>query len=132
MPRCMRGAVSMKMSRSTRMTSTSGMMLISDRLVPMRALLPVPSVDSSLNAIFRARRRLGGRTRENVEEIHGEAVHLRRPVLHPVDEEVVAHDGGDGRAETGGGGDEGLRDTGGHDREAGRSLLADAVERAHH
>src|SRR5215831_7076184 len=118
MPRCMRGAVSMKMRRSTRMTSTSGMMLISDRLVPMRALLPVPSDDSSLNAIFRARGLLGGWTREDVEEVQSEAVHLRRPVLHTVDEEVITHDGGDGRAETGGGRDQGLRDTGRHDREA--------------
>ncbi len=36
MPRYMSGAVSMKMRRSTRMTSTSGMMLISDMVPPMR------------------------------------------------------------------------------------------------
>src|SRR5882724_3416970 len=129
-PRCISGAVSMKMRSRTRITSTSGMILISARLVPIREFPPPPE-DSSLNAIFGRDRRLGHGTRQEVEEIEGEAFHLRRPVLHAVDEVVVAHDRGNGGAEAGGGGDQGLGDAGGDDGEARRALLPDAVEGAH-
>src|ERR1041385_6405775 len=103
-PRCMSGAVSMKISSSTRMTSTSGMMLISDSVAPTRDSALPPSADWSLKAIFGGHARgLGRRTREAVQEIEAEALHLRRPVLHPVDEEVVRHDRGNRRAQPGGG-----------------------------
>src|SRR5262245_45991759 len=101
-PRYIMGAVSMKMRRSTSTTSTSGMMLISASDVPIRR--PSPG-SSNLNAIFGGAPQLG-RAAEDVQEIEGEAVHLGGPVLHAVDEVVVADDGGDGRAEAGRGGDE--------------------------
>src|SRR5262245_36200660 len=129
-PRCIRGAVSMKISRRTRITSTSGMMLISESVGPIREAPPPPSVESSLNAIFDPRG-LGRRSRENVEQVEGEPLHLRGPVLHAVDEEVVRHDGRDGRAEPGSGRDERLRDTRGDDGEARRALLPDPVEGGH-
>src|SRR5262245_52436103 len=125
-PRYIMGAVSMKMRRSTSTTSTSGMMLISARDVPIRR--PSPG-SSNLNAIFGGAQ-LGGAA-EDVQQIEGEAVHLGGPVLHAVDEVVVADDGRDGRPEAGGGGDEGLRDAGRDDGEARRPLLADPVEGRH-
>src|SRR5688572_2940036 len=93
MPRYIMGAVSMKMSRRTSTTSTNGMMLISDSEVPMRR---DASVDSSLNAIFLRRTcHLRNGAAHHVEQVEHEAVHLGRPVLHAVDEVVVADDGGD-------------------------------------
>src|SRR5262245_54664335 len=106
MPRYIIGAVSMKMSRRTSTTSTSGMMLISDRDELVR---PPPSAGSGLNILGRPRDPRGGPAQE-VEEVQHEAIHLGGPVADPVDEEVVAHDGRDGRAESGGGGDERLGD----------------------
>src|SRR5919108_3246407 len=97
MPRYIIGAVSMKMSSSTSTTSTSGMMLISASDVPTRRS---PSGAPTLNAIFR-RPQLRRRTREHVEQVQHEAVHLRGPVPHAVDEVVVADDRGNGRCETG-------------------------------
>src|SRR5262245_34553728 len=126
MPRYIIGAVSMKMRRSTRTTSTSGMMLISARDGAMRAPLPV----SALNAIFRLARQLRGAA-HHVEEVEHERVHFRRPVLHAVDEEVVGHDRRDGGAEAGRRRDEGLGDARRDDRETRRALRADAVEGGH-
>src|SRR5215470_7723861 len=126
-PRYIMGAVSMKMRRSTSTTSTRGMMLISASDVPIRRLSPA---SSTLNAIFGGTSELG-RAAERIQEIEGEDVHLGGPVLHAVDEVVVADDGGDGRAQTGRGGDERLRDAGRHHGQARRALLTDAVEGRH-
>ena len=52
MPRYIMGAVSMKMRRSTKTTSTSGMMLISASVEPVR---PPPSAGSGLNILRRPR-----------------------------------------------------------------------------
>src|SRR5204863_9306381 len=71
MPRYIIGAVSMKMSSSTRTTSTSGMMLISASDVPTRRPLPP---DSKLNAIFAGELRHGAR--DEIEEVHRESLHL--------------------------------------------------------
>src|SRR2546426_8239131 len=98
MPRYIIGAVSMKIRSRTSTTSTSGMMLISARLVPMRR---APPGGPALNAIFRGPRQLRRRTAQEVEHVEGESLHLRRPVLHPVDEVVVADDGRNGGAEAG-------------------------------
>src|SRR5207237_3141071 len=106
MPRYIIGAVSMKMSRSTRTTSTSGMMLISASEVPRRR----ESEASVLNAIFGGPRHLGDRTAHDVEQVEREAVHLRGPVLHAIDEVVVANDGGNGGGEAGGRRHQRLRD----------------------
>src|SRR5262245_36804701 len=85
-PRCMSGAVSMKIRSSTRITSTSGMMLISDSEEPIRDSADPLAEGSSLNAIFDPRG-LGHRPREQIQEVEAEALHLRGPVLHPVHEE---------------------------------------------
>src|SRR5262249_14992364 len=130
MPRYIIGAVSMKMSKRTSTTSTNGMMLISASEVPT---LREPSASSSLNAIFDGARDLGaGRgTRQQIEDVESEAIHLGRPVLDAIDEVVVADDGGDCRAETERGGDQCLGDARRHHGEGGRPLLPDAVEGRH-
>src|SRR5438105_7218649 len=93
MPRYIMGAVSMKMSSSTSTTSTSGMMLISARLDPMRR---EPSGEPVLNAIFfHGPSELGRRTAQEVQHVQRESFHLSRPMLHAVDEIVVADDGRD-------------------------------------
>src|SRR5262245_6327468 len=91
MPRYIMGAVSMKIRSRTSTTSTSGMMLISASVGPIRRL----SLLSRLNAIFGAAGDLGGVPGQEVQELEREALHLRRPVLHAVDEIVVADDGRD-------------------------------------
>src|SRR5512138_109525 len=98
MPRYIIGAVSMKISSSTSTTSTSGMMLISASVAPMRR--PSPPPVSRLNAIFP--RELGDRARDEIEQVHRDPFHLRGPVLHAVDEEVVRDDRRDGGREAGG------------------------------
>src|SRR2546422_8978848 len=128
MPRYIIGAVSMKIRSRTSTTSTSGMMLISARLVPMRR---APPGGPALNAIFRRPRQLGRRTAQEVEHVEGESLHLRRPVLHPVDEVVVADDGRDGGAEAGRRRHERLRNAWRYHGEARRALRADAVEGIH-
>src|SRR2546422_5750068 len=86
-PRYIMGAVSMKMSSRTSTTSTSGMMLISARFVPIRRALDDSSI---LNAIFGGSSDLG-RAAEEIEQIQREAFHLYGPVLHALDEVVVAN-----------------------------------------
>src|SRR2546428_6856716 len=96
MPRYIMGAVSMKISSRTSTTSTSGMMLISARLAPIRR---GPCDSSSLNAIFGGASHFGSGPAQKVEEVQREALHLHGPVLHAVDEVVVPDDGGDRGAE---------------------------------
>src|SRR5881396_709720 len=124
MPRYIIGAVSMKISRSTSTTSTSGMMLISARLVPMRR---GPSDGSVVNAMASARPWRG--PAQEIQEVEREAVHLRGPAFHTIHEVVVADDGRDRGAEARGRCDQRLRDPRRDDRQARRALLADAVKR---
>src|SRR6202008_2316894 len=101
-PRYIMGAVSMKISSRTSTTSTSGMMLISARLVPIRR---GPWDSSALNiAAGSARLRRGAA--QQIEEVHREAFHLDGPVLHAVDEIVVPDDGRNRGAEAGRGRDQ--------------------------
>src|SRR3989440_7048022 len=127
-PRYITGAVSMKISRRTRPTSTSGMSLVWARRFPMRR---VPPGGPTLNAIFRGPRELGRGAAQEVEHVEREPLHLRRPVLDAIDEVVVADDGRDGRAEPGRRGHQRLRDSGRDHREAGRTLRPDTVEGVH-
>src|SRR2546422_611197 len=121
MPRYIMGAVSMKISSRTSTTSTSGMILISARLVPIRRVLDHSSV---LNAIFGGASQLGGRSAQKVEEVQREAFHLDGPVLHAVDEVVVPDDGGNRGAEPRGCRHQRLGDPRRDDGEACRSLRA--------
>src|SRR5215813_9515825 len=128
MPRYIIGAVSRKISSSTSTTSTSGMMLISARLVPIRR---PPSDGPALNAIFRGPRKLRRRPAEHIQHVERKPVHLGCPMLHTIDEVVVADDGRDGSTQACGRGDERLRDAWRDDREARRALRADAMEGVH-
>jgi hypothetical protein len=53
MPRCMSGAVTIKMISMTSMTSTSGMTLISESEVPTRATRPRRALDKPTGSLFR-------------------------------------------------------------------------------
>src|SRR5712692_6085178 len=68
---------------------------------------------------------------QDVQELEHEAVHLRRPALAAVDEEVIGHDRRNGRAEARRRGDQGLGNARGDHGEIGGALLADVVEGAH-
>src|SRR5437899_3323771 len=127
-PRYIMGAVSMKISSRTSTTSTSGMMLISARFVPIRR---APCGSSNLNAIFGDASHLGGGAAQEVEEVHREAFHLDGPVLHAVDEVVVSDDGRDRGAEPSGRRDQRLGDARRDHGEARRALSADPVKRRH-
>src|SRR4030095_8907148 len=91
-PRYIMGAVSMKIRSRTSTTSTSGIMLISARLVLIRR---GPCGSSALN-IVAGSACVGGGAAQQIQEIHREAFHLDGPVLHAIDEVVVADDGGGG------------------------------------
>src|SRR2546427_12108797 len=90
MPRYIIGAVSMKIRSRTSTTSTSGMMLISERLVPMRR---APPGGPELNAIFCVPRQRRRRTTQVGVDVECESQHSRRQVLHPVDEDIHDVDG---------------------------------------
>src|SRR5262245_54950118 len=128
MPRYIMGAVSMKMSSSTRTTSTRGMTLIS------ASVLRVPAASapaSALIAILEGLRAPYEPALDQVGQLEPEVVHLRGPVTYPPDEVVVANDRRDRRREPGRGGDQRARDPRGDDRQARRSLRADGLERVH-
>src|SRR5438552_10895949 len=116
----------MKISSSTSTTSTSGMMLISASDAPTGRRPPAPG--PTLNAIFGRPRGLGRRPREPVEQLQREPLHLRRPVLDPVDEVVVGHDRRNRRPEPRRRRDQRLGDARRHHRQARRALLADPLE----
>src|SRR5436309_11297588 len=126
MPRYIMGAVSMKMSKSTRTTSTSGMTLISARALRVR---PAPSPPASvLIAILERLRRADQPALDQVRQLEREVVHLRGPVADLADEVVVADDGGDGREQTGRGRHQRLRDARRHHGQAGGALSPDGLE----
>src|SRR2546430_15791958 len=88
-PRYIIGAVSMKISRRTRTTSTSGMMLISARLVPMRRAAPGGPTP---NALFRGARELGRGAAPGGEHVERGPLPLPRPALDAVVDRGVDDD----------------------------------------
>src|SRR5512139_2173599 len=99
------GAVTMKMMRSTSITSTSGVTLISAMILRSPAR-PDPVIATGSHPL--------GLALEEVDEIGVEAVHPVQDHPDAVQDIVVRHDGRNGRGEAGRRGDEGLRDAGGH------------------
>src|SRR4030042_1389613 len=89
MPDCIIGAVTMKMTRRTSMTSIKGVTLISESEVPIRPLFD-GNRDCGLNAIESV---------GDVQEFQGEILHLGDQVFDPVEEMIVGDDGRDGREE---------------------------------
>jgi hypothetical protein len=65
---------------------------------------------------------------DGVEELAAEVVHACGELAEAGGELVVAHDGGDGDDEAGGGGDEGFRDARGDGAEGGGAFCTEAVE----
>src|SRR2546428_10706998 len=92
MPVCRSGAVIMKITRSTNITSTSGVTLISASAVCVRPLRPL----LLLNAITFNRLSL-----DEVEQSERKTVHLSRQNLDAVEVAVVAEDRGHRRRDAG-------------------------------
>src|SRR5512135_3866145 len=122
-PDCIMGAVTMKMTSRTSMTSTNGVTLISESEVPTCLR---PRDDDGRDWVLRAMEPLG-----DAQEFEGEVLHVGDEVLDPAEEVVVGDDGRHGREEPDGRGDEGLGDARGDDLEAGRAHGADADEGDH-
>src|SRR5512134_2533631 len=99
------GAVTMKMMRSTSITSTRGVTLISAIIRRSPSRLPVERA-IALHLVDVAF--------EEVDELDGEAVDPRRDRPDPVEEVVVRHDRGDRGRQAGRRRDQGFRDAGGH------------------
>src|SRR5258707_9914666 len=106
------GAVSMKITSSTRTTSTSGVMLMSASADCVRPLLAVKATDGLLNCGSQRRRRGGGDVLEGVQNFAGEVVHVRAEFADSRSELIVGDDGRDSDGDSGGCGDEGLGDAG--------------------
>jgi hypothetical protein len=115
MPDCSTGAVIMKMTSSTRTTSTSGVMLISasdERVWPLllvKATFCLPrwvrgSRPAAPRAPVRARER--GNLFQRVEQFPAEVVHSGSKHADARGELVVSDHGGDGDEEAGGRGDQ--------------------------
>src|ERR1017187_9649938 len=119
-PWCRSGAVTMKMTRSTSMTSTSGVTLMSEK---------ASASSSSLKAMRRPSS--GEVALGQVHELEGEVAHFRTRRAHPAAEVVVRDEGGNGRDEAGGGVDGGLGDPRRHHDDRRRALLGDLRERDH-
>src|SRR5512145_1798741 len=119
----MRGAVTMKMMRSTSITSTSGVTLIS-----LSVWRPPPPVDM---ATALSPRRPEEVAPDDVEEVVREVGHLAVEDPDLRREVVVGDDGRDGGEEADGGGDERLADGAGDGGEVGVPHPVDVVERVH-
>src|SRR5579859_7681674 len=115
----MSGAVTMKMTSSTSMTSTSGVTLMSARLVPADSSSP-PSAWRANAMVFSAHAAwLEEVPIDDVQEVAGEVLHLRGEHLNPVEEHVVEDDRRDRGEESDGGSDQGLGDPRGHRLDGG-------------
>src|SRR5215203_3397600 len=116
-PFCNMGVTTMKMINSTKQTSTRGVMLMSPRTALTRlGLLCLGSMLAPLAL------------HEEVDQLGGGLLHLDLKTLQHVGE-VVEHPGRrDGHAETEGGGDERLRDTGRDGADTTGAGERDAVE----
>src|SRR5664280_2030077 len=119
-PWCRRGAVTMKMTRSTSMTSTRGVTLMSEKAF---------ASSSSLKATCRPA--LGEVALGQVHELELEVAHLGARRAHLPAEVVVRDERGHRGDEAGGGVDEGFRDARRHDDDRRRALLGDLLERDH-
>src|SRR3990172_402453 len=115
------GAVTMKMMRSTSITSVRGTMLISDI---NRRSLPFPLANAIGLHLLQV-------ALEEVHELDGETVEARPDRPYPVQEEVVCHDRWDRGGQPGRGRDQRLGDTGGDRGERGAAGLGDARKGVH-
>src|SRR4030042_1075705 len=98
-PDCIIGAVTMKMTSRTSMTSMNGVTLISERWVPTCLLRE----EDCRDCVLRAMESLG-----DAQEFEGEVLHVGDQVLDPAEEVVVGDDGRHGGEEADGRGAEGL------------------------
>src|SRR5262245_14882396 len=119
-PVCRIGAVIMKITSSTSITSTSGVTLISANAVCVRPLLRPLLL---LNAIT-----FYSFTFDEVEQSKREAVHLNRQNLDAVEVAVVTEDRGHGRRNAGLRRDQRVGDARRHGLDRSRRRLSQSVE----
>src|SRR5690606_31370661 len=120
-PPCIIGAVIMKTMSSTIITSTSEVTLIS--ALRGRSPLPPPIPPMPPTAILD--QSFAG---HRADQLVGKSLELPGEEPHPVHEDVVAHDGGNGGREAGKSGHQRLRHTRRHRREVPRPARRDAGE----
>src|SRR5579875_3217885 len=113
MPDCSTGAVSMKITSSTSTTSTSGVMLMSDRELWVRPLLLVKAT-SGLPCFRLGIGALHGHLFHAVDQLAGKIVQTRTHIPDPGGELVISHHRRHGHNQTGSRGNQRLRDTGSH------------------
>src|SRR5579875_2728446 len=115
-PDCRMGAVSMKMTSSTSITSTKGVTLISESEVCVVPLGLVKAIGKQ--AFFRQQEQfhLSGRLCEislrHIQKLKGTFIQHAPKFFYAVKVMIVSNHGGDGGKEAGRSGDEGFRDTG--------------------
>src|SRR5258707_5135652 len=128
----------MKMRRSTRTTSTSGVMLISASAVWVCPFEEKAMARGPPSHLFRMLRRRGwgdhGCVFDGVEELAAEVVQAGCELAQTGGELVISDNRRDSDDEAGGGGDEGLRDAGGDGEEgccAGGDEAVEGVDDTH-
>src|ERR1700735_5423028 len=108
MPDCSTGAVTMKMIRSTSTTSTSGVMLISASEVRVWPELAVKAT----RGLPLHRFLFGADLFQAIQQFAGEVVHAGAELAQRSGELIVGDHCRDRDQQTGGGGDQGLRNSG--------------------
>src|ERR1700733_4439753 len=124
MPDCSTGAVTMKMISSTRITSTSGVMLISASEVRVWPELAVKATGGLPLHCFL----FGADFFQAVEQFAGEIVHAGTKLAQGSGELVVGDDGRNGHQQARGGSDQGFGYARRHRTQRGRAFGAQAVE----
>src|SRR5262245_22812821 len=119
MPVCRIGAVIIKITSSTSITSTSGVTLISAKAVCVRPLRPL----LLLNAII-----FQGLALDEVDQLEREAVHFSRQNLDAVEIVVVSEHGRYRRRDAGGGRHQRIGYPRRHGLDRSRGRLGQAVE----
>src|SRR5690606_38394977 len=129
-PCCIIGAATMKMTSSTSITSTSGTTLISASELETRTLRERrrPPCRAGADGIGSSFGMSGEVALGDGEKLHREVVHFVGGLLHPVRDVVIEVDRRDCGEQPRAGGNERLGNGRRHDREARRSLGADALE----
>src|ERR1700722_8319958 len=120
MPDCRIGAVIIKMMSSTRTTSTSGTILISESEVPVCLLICGIAADFLRAHFF-----------DLCGNFHGEIIHARSQVSGAAYKIIVSNYGGNCREKSGGGGDQCFGNAGSHGTQAGSARGAQAGESVH-
>ena len=128
MPDCSTGAVTMKMISSTSTTSTSGVMLMSEREVWVRPLAAVKAITAAPPGL---RRFVGGLrllALDRVQHLQREVIAAGSKVADRSADQVVGDHGRDGGRQSGGRGNQGFGNSGSDRAQGGGARGAQTVE----